>query len=63
MDGMYYYERHSVLFKLENLNRENILAILLKNEQRWNPKAFWSIILASVIPFGTFYIDRKYLAS
>ena len=40
-----------------------ILAILLKNEQRWNPKTFWSIILASVIPFGTFYIDRKYLAS
>ena len=40
-----------------------ILAILLKKEQRWNPKTFWSIILASIIPFGTFYVDRKYLAS
>ena len=38
-----------------------ILAIMLKNELNWNSKTFWTILAASVIPFGTFYIDRKYL--
>jgi len=38
-----------------------IMAILLKYELSWNSKVFWSILIASIIPFGTFYIDRKYL--
>ncbi len=40
-----------------------ILAIMLKSELNWNSKTFWTILAASVIPFGTFYIDRKYLQS
>ena len=40
-----------------------ILAIMLKYELSWKPKVFLIILLASVIPFGTFYVDRKYLAS
>jgi len=36
-------------------------AILLKYELKWNAKTFWVVIFASVIPFGTFYIDKKYL--
>ncbi|WP_298365495.1 DUF3817 domain-containing protein [uncultured Lutibacter sp.] len=38
-----------------------VLAIILKYELNWKPKTFIIILLASVIPFGTFYIDRKYL--
>ncbi|MQP52250.1 MULTISPECIES: DUF3817 domain-containing protein [unclassified Flavobacterium] len=36
-------------------------AILIKNEQKWNFKTFLIVSLASVIPFGTFYIEKKYL--
>lgn len=38
-----------------------ILAFLLKPELKWNNKTFFIVLVASVIPFGTFYIDRKYL--
>jgi integral membrane protein len=37
-----------------------ILAILLKKSQKWNFKTFLIIQLASLIPFGTFYIEKKY---
>lgn len=36
-------------------------AILLKNEQKWSFKTLLIICLASVIPFGTFYVEKKYL--
>jgi integral membrane protein len=38
-----------------------ILAIMLKFEQNWDWKKFGIICLGSLIPFGTFYIERKYL--
>jgi len=38
-----------------------ILASILKDEQSWSWKKFLEICLASIIPFGTFYIERKYL--
>ena len=38
-----------------------ILAIMLKYELGWESKKFFIILIASVIPFGTFYIDKKYL--
>ena len=38
-----------------------VLAILLKNDYKWNTKQFGYILLASIIPLGTFYIDKKYL--
>ena len=37
-----------------------ILAFMLKSEENWNNKKFLIVCLASVVPFGTFYIDRKY---
>jgi len=37
-----------------------ILAIMLKFEQNWNLKKFGIICLASILPFGTFYIEKKY---
>ena len=38
-----------------------IVAFLLRENENWNTKDFRIILLASLIPFGTFYIDRKYL--
>lgn len=38
-----------------------ILAIMMKFEANWNMKKFGIIGLASVIPFGTFYVEKKYL--
>ena len=39
-----------------------LLAILLKKPQNWDLKTFGIILIASLIPFGTFYIEKKYLA-
>ena len=38
-----------------------IMAIMLKYEENWNWKKFGIIAIASIIPFGTFYIEKKYL--
>ena len=37
-----------------------IIAYLLREDENWDIKDFRIVLLASVIPFGTFYIDRKY---
>lgn len=38
-----------------------IFSILIKNEQSWNLKDLAIVNIASFIPFGTFYIEKKYL--
>ncbi|PWA05950.1 DUF3817 domain-containing protein [Flavobacterium psychrotolerans] len=38
-----------------------LMAIMLKFEENWNMKKSAVICFASVIPFGTFYIEKKYL--
>ena len=38
-----------------------ILAIMLSSELNWKGKTRRNIFLASIIPFGTFVVDRKYL--
>jgi len=40
-----------------------VLAYLIKPEQQWANKTFGIVLLASIIPFGTFYVDKKYLKS
>ena len=40
-----------------------ILAFLIRPDFKWNSRQFFVILIASVIPFGTFYVDRKYLKS
>ena len=46
---------HGVLFMLYIF-----LAFLLRKNKNWNNKDFSIVLLASLIPFGTFYVDRKY---
>lgn len=38
-----------------------LLAVMLKIEQNWDWKKFGFICLASILPFGTFVMERKYL--
>jgi len=38
-----------------------LLAILLKKSQNWDLKTFGIILIASLLPFGTFYVEKKYL--
>jgi len=38
-----------------------ILAIMAKIELNWSFKKMGIVCLASVLPFGTFYVEKKYL--
>ena len=38
-----------------------ILTYFLKEDESWTTKDFSIIVLASILPFGTFYVDWKYL--
>ena len=40
-----------------------ILVILIQKQMKWNLKTMGVVALASVIPFGTFYVDKKHLQS
>jgi integral membrane protein len=47
---------HGVLFMLYI-----VLAIVMQTSEKWKAKDFAIILLASILPFGTFYVDKKYL--
>ncbi len=38
-----------------------VLAIVVCFEKSWGLKRFIILFIASLLPFGTFYIDKKYL--
>lgn len=38
-----------------------ILAFVIRPSQGWDKPTFIKVLLASILPFGTFYIDYKYL--
>ncbi|MBW1297636.1 DUF3817 domain-containing protein [Aquimarina litoralis] len=48
---------HGVLFLLYI-----VFAILMKYEKKWNNKTLFIVLLCSIIPFGTFWMDKKYLS-
>ncbi len=39
-----------------------VFAILVKYEKQWTPKTLAIVLLCSIIPFGTFWMDKKYLS-
>ena len=47
---------HGILFILYIL-----FSIIAKIKYNWNFRKFLVVSLASLVPFGTFYIDKKYL--
>ncbi len=38
-----------------------ILALVVGSKLKWNNKTLVHVLLASILPFGTFFIDNKYL--
>lgn len=38
-----------------------VLAFLVKAELKWNLKTLLIVLACSIIPFGTFWMERKYL--
>ena len=38
-----------------------VLAYLIKDDMQWKGRSLLEVFLASIIPFGTFYVDKKYL--
>ena len=40
-----------------------VVAFLLKSEMNWSKRIFNIVLISSVIPFGTFYIEKKYLSN
>lgn len=48
---------HGVLFILYIL-----LLLVLIFEKKWGVKKFLILFIASLLPFGTFYADKKYLS-
>ncbi|AXT55316.1 DUF3817 domain-containing protein [Aquimarina sp. AD1] len=39
-----------------------VFAFLIKAERKWNIKTLAIVLLCSIIPFGTFWMDGKYLS-
>ena len=37
------------------------LAFLLRSDYKWSNKDFAIVLIASILPFGTFYVEKKYL--
>ncbi|RKE95348.1 DUF3817 domain-containing protein [Ichthyenterobacterium magnum] len=38
-----------------------VLAVIIGSRLQWKGKTLRNVLLASIIPFGTFYVDKKYL--
>ncbi|QBZ98436.1 DUF3817 domain-containing protein [Flavobacterium sangjuense] len=38
-----------------------VLAFIIWKNQKWTIKEFFIVQVASLLPFGTFYIEKKYL--
>jgi len=39
-----------------------VLSFVMQKKMNWKTFSFYIILLASIIPFGTFYVDKKYLS-
>ncbi|MGL2964646.1 DUF3817 domain-containing protein [Flavobacterium sp. RSB2_4_14] len=38
-----------------------MLAFIIRNNQNWNFKELFLVQLASLLPFATFYVEKKYV--
>lgn len=46
---------HGILFMAYIL-----LALLIRSQMKWDFKTTMIVLVASILPFGTFYINKKY---
>lgn len=47
---------HGILFLLYI-----VFAIVIQKQMKWNVKDLGVILICAIIPFGTFFVDKKYL--
>ncbi|WP_296634540.1 DUF3817 domain-containing protein [Polaribacter sp.] len=47
---------HGILFMLYI-----VFAIVIKKQMKWNLKDLGIVLICAIIPFGTFFVDKKYL--
>lgn len=38
-----------------------IIALLIRSRMKWDTKTTFVVLIASLLPFGTFYVNKKYL--
>jgi len=38
-----------------------VLALFIRSRMKWDTKTTFIVLIASLLPFGTFYVNRKYL--
>jgi integral membrane protein len=38
-----------------------VIAVIISPDLKWSTRTLWIVLIAAIIPFGTFYIDKKYL--
>lgn len=38
-----------------------VIALLIRSQMKWDIKTTLIVLVAAVLPFGTFYINKKYL--
>ena len=47
---------HGILFMLYV-----VFAIVIQKQMKWNLKNMIIALICAIVPFGTFYVDKKYL--
>ncbi len=40
-----------------------VMALVIRSEMKWDIKTTLGVLAASLVPFGTFYVNKKYLGS
>lgn len=40
-----------------------VLALVIRSQMKWDIKTTLGVLVASLLPFGTFYVNKKYLGS
>lgn len=40
-----------------------VMALLIREKMNWNIKSTLGVLVASILPFGTFYINKKYFGT
>lgn len=39
-----------------------VIAVIISSDLKWNNRTLFTVLAASIIPFGTFYVDKKFLS-
>jgi integral membrane protein len=40
-----------------------VMALLIREKMKWDVKSTLGVLVASILPFGTFYINKKYFGT